>query len=132
MLFLTKCFCALAYTPGTYLEVMVIRPVVMYNPYATSSKEQTDDVIMFTQFEEGRILTETCKNAEIGDKSDNKSIMMSEQDMDTLNFDDDSDHDIISKEMLEDIHDGSQTHLNVNRGEARYKIRDRIRQRQSE
>ena len=35
-------------------------------------------------------------------------------------------------EMLEDIRDGSQTHPNVNRREERYKIRDRIRQRQSE
>ena len=34
--------------------------------------------------------------------------------------------------MLEDIRDGSQTNLNVNRREACYKIRDRIRQRQSE
>ena len=34
--------------------------------------------------------------------------------------------------MLEDIHDGSQTHPNVNRSEARYKIRDNIRQRQPE
>ena len=32
--------------------------------------------------------------------------------------------------MLEDIFDRSQTHPNVNRREARYKIRDRIRQRQ--
>ena len=32
--------------------------------------------------------------------------------------------------MLEDIRDRSQTHPNVNRREARYKIRDRIRQRQ--
>ena len=34
--------------------------------------------------------------------------------------------------MLEDIRDGSQTHPKNNRREARYKIRDRIRQRQSE
>ena len=34
--------------------------------------------------------------------------------------------------MLEDICDGSQTHPNVNRREARYKIRDCIRQRQAE
>ena len=54
---------------------------------------------------------------------------MSKQDMDAMNSGDDSDHDLISKEMLEDISDGSQTHPNVNRGEARYKIRDRIRQR---
>ena len=43
-----------------------------------------------------------------------------------------SDHDLISTEMLEDIRDGSQTHPNVNRREARYKIRDCIKQRQPE
>ena len=45
---------------------------------------------------------------------------------------DESDHDLISMEMLEDIHDGSQTYLNVNSREARYKIRYCIRQRQLE
>ena len=30
--------------------------------------------------------------------------------------------------MLEDIRDGSQTHLNINKREACYKIRDRVRQ----
>ena len=58
--------------------------------------------------------------------------MMSEQDMKDINSDDESDHDLISTEMLEDIRDGSHTHPNVNRGEARYKIRDHIRQTQSE
>ena len=58
--------------------------------------------------------------------------MMSEQDMDAMNSGDESDHDLISTEMLEDIRDGGQTHPNVNRREARYKIRDRIRQGQSE
>ena len=57
--------------------------------------------------------------------------MMGEQDMDDMNSGDESDHDLISTEMLEDIRDGSQTHPNVNRREARYKIRDHIRQRQS-
>ena len=38
----------------------------------------------------------------------------------------------ISTEMLEDICDGSQFHPNVNRREARYKIRDSIEQRQLE
>ena len=56
--------------------------------------------------------------------------MMSEQDMDAMNSGDESDHDLISTEMLEDIRDESHTHLNVNRREAHYKIRDRIRQRQ--
>ena len=58
--------------------------------------------------------------------------MMSEQDMDAINYGGESYHGIISTEMLEDICDGSQTHPNVNIREARYKIRDRIRQRQSE
>ena len=111
---------------------MSMRTEVMYTPYATSSKEQTGDVITFAQFEEVNILTKTCNDAESGDESDNKSIMMSEQDMDTINSGDESDHDLVSTEMLEDIRDGSQTHPNVNRREAHYKIRDRIRQRQLE
>ena len=47
---------------------------------------------------------------------------MSEQDMEDINSGDESDHDLISTEMLEGICDGSQTHPNVNRREARYKI----------
>ena len=57
---------------------------------------------------------------------------MSEQDIDAINSGDESDHDIISTEMLEEICDGSQTHPTVYRREARYKIRDPIRQGQSE
>ena len=57
---------------------------------------------------------------------------MSEQDMNAMNSCDESDHDPISTEMLEYIRDRSQIHPNVKRGEARYKIRDRIRQRQPE
>ena len=45
---------------------------------------------------------------------------------------DESDHDPISTEMLEDIFDGSQYHPNVNRIGARYKTRDRIKQRKLE
>ena len=51
--------------------------------------------------------------------------------MDAINYVDKSDHDLIYTDMLEDICGGSQTHPNVNRREARYKICDRIRQRQS-
>ena len=105
-------------------------PAVTYTPYATSPKEQTGNVITFAQFEVGNILTETCNDAESGDEYDNKSIMMSKQDMDAMNYGDESDHDIISTEMLEDIRDRSQNHPNVNRREARYKICDRINQRQ--
>ena len=53
---------------------------------------------------------------------------MSKQDMDAINSGDESDHDLISTEMLEDICNGSQTHSNVNIRETRYKIRDRISQ----
>ena len=55
---------------------------------------------------------------------------MSEQDMDAMNYRDESDHYLISIDRLEGIHDRSQTHPNVNRRETRYKIRDRISQRQ--
>ena len=58
--------------------------------------------------------------------------LLSEEDMYAMDSGDESDHDLISTEMLEDIFDGSQTHPNVNRREARYKIRGRIKQRQSE
>ena len=71
--------------------------------------------------------TETRNDAKSGDKSNNESIMMSEPDMDAINSGDYSDHDLISTEILEDIFDRSQTHLNVNRREVRYKICDRIR-----
>ena len=57
---------------------------------------------------------------------------MNEQDIENINSGDESDHDLISTEMVEDIRDGSQTHPNVNRTETRSKIRDRIRQRKSE
>ena len=44
---------ALSYTSQPYSEVMVMRPAVTYTPYDASSKEQTGDVITFTQFEGG-------------------------------------------------------------------------------
>ena len=78
------------------------------------------------------ILTETSNDAESGDESNNESIMISEQDTENINSGDESDHDLISTETLEDICDRSQTHSNVNIREERYKICDCIRQRQSE
>ena len=47
-------FSALAYTSRPYSEAMATRPEVTYTPYATSSKEQTGNVITFAQFEEGK------------------------------------------------------------------------------
>ena len=107
-------------------------PAVMYTPCDTSSREQTGNIISLTQFEEGNILTKTRNYSESGDKSHDESIMLIKQDMDAMNSGDESYHDLISTEILEDIRDRSQTHPNVNRREARYKIRDRIKQRQSE
>ena len=49
-----------------------------------------------------------------------------------MDSDDDSYDEPMSTEMLEDIFDASQYNLNVNRRQACYKIRDFIRQRQSE
>ena len=91
-------------------------------------ERKTGNVIKFAQFEEENILTKTRNDAEISDKSNNKSIIMSEHNINAINFGDESDHDLISTKILEDIRDGSQTHANVNRIEARYKIRDCIRQ----
>ena len=58
---------ALAYKSRPYSEAMVMRPALTCTPYATSSKEETDDVITFTQFEEGNIITETRNDAESSD-----------------------------------------------------------------
>ena len=52
--------------------------------------------------------------------------------MDAMGSGDESYHDPISTEMLEDICDGSQYHSSVTRGEACYKIRDCINERKSE
>ena len=48
---------------------------------------------------------------------------MSEKDMDAINSGDESDNDLISMEMLEEICDGSQTHPNINSREARHENR---------
>ena len=54
--------------------------------------------------------------------------MMSEQDMENIDSNEQSDQDLISTDMLQDIRDGIQTHLNVNKREACYKTHDRVRQ----
>ena len=48
---------------------------VTYTPCDTSSREQTGDIIIFAQFEEGDILSETRHDAESGDKSDDNPII---------------------------------------------------------
>ena len=63
---------AFSYTSRLYAEAMAMRPIVTYTPYATSSKEQTGDVITFAQFEEGNLITETRNDTESDDKSDSE------------------------------------------------------------
>ena len=58
---------------------------------------------MFAQFDKGYILTKTRKDAKSGDKSDDDSIMpplLSEEEMDAMDYGDESDHDLISTEMF--------------------------------
>ena len=111
---------------------MAMRPEVTYIPYAVSLKEQTGDLITFAQFEEGDILTETSNDAESGDESDNKSIMMSKQDLENIDKKEKFDDDYISTETLHDICHGNQTHPNIDKREERLKIRDRIKQEKSQ
>ena len=75
---------------------MATRLAVMNIPYATSSKEQTGDIITFAQIEEENILTENRNDTESGDESDSKSLMMNEQDMENPDSNEKSDRDLIS------------------------------------
>ena len=54
---------ALEYTSRLYLEAMAMCPYVTYTTCATSSKEKKVNIITFTQFEEGNLLSETHDNA---------------------------------------------------------------------
>ena len=117
---------ALSYSSRLYAEAMAMSLAVTYTPYAMSSKEQTGDVIMFAQFEEGNLLSETRNDTESGDESDSESIMMSERDMENIDETEKFDDGIISTEMLQDIRDGNQNHPKINKREARMAIRDHI------
>ena len=72
---------------------------------------------MFTQFEEGNLLSETCNNAESGDESDDNSIMsplLIKEEIDVMDPGYESYHDPISTKIPEDICDRSQSHMNAN------------------
>ena len=49
---------------------MAMRPSVTYTPCAIYAREKTGNITTFAHFEEEDILTKTCNNAEIVDKSD--------------------------------------------------------------
>ena len=111
---------------------MAIRTEVKYIPYAKSWKEQTGDIITFTQFEEVNSVSETRNDAESGEKYDDDSIMqplLRNEEMDATYSGDDSYDGPISTNMLEDIRDRSQSHPNDNRRYARYKTCDQNKQR---
>ena len=87
----------------SYSEAMAIRPEVTYTPYDTSSKEKTGDIIMFAQFEEGGLLSETCDDAESDDESDDDPIMpplISEEEMNDMDSGDESDYEPMSTNKL--------------------------------
>ena len=74
-----------------------------YTPYATSSRGGTGDIITFTLFEKEDLLSETSDDAESGDKYDDDSIMpplISEEEMDVMDSGDESEDELMSKEML--------------------------------
>ena len=120
---------ALTYTSKPYSEEIVMRLSVTYTTYGTSLREKTGNIMTFTQFEEGNILTKTSNDAESGDESDTESIMMSKQDMENIDEKENFDYNHISMETLHDIREGNQTHPNIDKREAHLKISDRIKQK---
>ena len=86
-----------------------------YSPCATSLGRETGNTITFEQFYDGNSLTKTNKDAE---SDNNDSIMpplLKIEEMDAMDSENELDHDLIYTEMLEKIHDGSQSHRSVNR-----------------
>ena len=76
-----------------------MRTSMTYSLCAKSLREQTGGIIMFTQFEEGNLLSETSEYGESGDETDDDSIMpplLSKEEMDAIDSGDESDHDPIS------------------------------------
>ena len=64
------------------------------------------------------LLSESRNDAERGDKSNDDSTMpplLTKEEMDVMDSDDESEYGTMSTDMLEDICDGSQSHPNVNR-----------------
>ena len=57
---------------------------------------------------------------------------MSKSDMENIDEKEKFDDDHISTETLHDIRDGNQTHPNIDKREARLKVRDCIKQKKSE
>ena len=118
-----------------YSESMDIPPAVPYIPWDKSENDKTVNTITFAQSEEGYLFSETRNDTESGNKSDENLTLVpfiSEEDIDVMSLGNESDAEPISTDMLKDIHDGSQSHLRINSREARYKIRDFLKEGQAE
>ena len=79
----------LAYTSQTYAESVAMRLAVSYTSYATYSKEQTGNIITFTQFEVGNVSSETRDDVENGEYYDDDSVMpplISKEEMDAMYY----------------------------------------------
>ena len=115
-----------------------MQPEMLQITYYTSSYVKTVNIITFTQFKEGDLLSEShngTKNGDESDDSDDYSTLtpfISEAKIDEISSGDESDAEPMPTNMLEDIPDGSQYHPSINRREAHYKIRDRTKQRKPE
>ena len=59
-------------------------------------------------------------------------LLISEEEIDVMSSDNESDTEPMSMQILEDICNSSQSHPTVNRREAKYKIHARIKQSKSE
>ena len=108
---------------------MAMLPEVSYIPYATYSREQTGNIIKFTHFEEGGLLSENRNGTEIRDESDNNSTitpLISAAKMYKMSPVDESDNENVYKLMLEEIFDRIQYQPSLNRREVRYNICDYI------
>ena len=59
--------------------------------------------------------SQRCKNGDEPDDDSNMPPLLSEEEMDAMDYDDESYDEPMYTEMLEDIRDGIQSHTNVNR-----------------
>ena len=92
-----------------------MRPAFSYILYTKSSHEQIDDIITFSQFEEGALVENEC------DEEEDESILAS---IYGLSTDKNSDDGYISTNTLRDTRSGIQIYPEINAGYARFKICD--------
>ena len=120
----------LAYMFQTYAEAMAMQLDVSCIPFATSSRGQTVNIIIFAHVEEGGLLYETCDDTESSNKYDDNSTLpplISEEEMGAMSSGNEYYAEPMSTNMLEDIRDGGQFHRIINSRDARYKIHDIIK-----